>query len=551
MSEISILNGYKIKDKKAVRYYDTISNMKSDTTLKAGMYVKTKGYYSVNDGGNAEYYITDTESLTLYQEELTGGLYAQLIITNDTNVKHFGAKGDGENDDSQYFNRALNFLNIIKVPKGVYLLSNTIELSTTENIKIIGGYGSIIKPNGCIAFSKNGGINEIEFINIEFDLSIELSNGISIINQVTTTGITNSLKVTDCKFISDVKRTNKKAIELIGGMNSVISNCEFDGVYGFYQKQAINTTVNNSRFTRCSYCIYADSNGTNDTYSCGIKISDCFILASICGFKIVANDYFTLINTMIDYTTYPVSLIGQGLGVIDNCYLTSTNGNTVINIKDDTLSQNEYYSGNNTGEISQFIKITNCDLITHCEIDNDTSNINQESICLYVENSYNISVINNSFRFYTHYGIFFKDVSVVNVDNCRFAHNNLYALTNDPYIIDGLRNNSVNNYDADRYVYSNLFNNQGDKFRRYVAQVTNIDIPNVFRDRNYGSVSIPAGSLTATVTTGLYTPIKSLILSCNNNVKAYYTGKGDISTFTIRLSEAQESATEVSWLAIC
>ena len=69
MSEISILNGYKIKDKKAVRYYDTISNMKSDTTLKAGMHVKTKGYYSVNDGGNAEYYITSTESATDYQEE--------------------------------------------------------------------------------------------------------------------------------------------------------------------------------------------------------------------------------------------------------------------------------------------------------------------------------------------------------------------------------------------------------------------------------------------------------------------------------------------------
>ena len=57
--EFSTLNGYKVKDKKAIRYYDTVADMKADTTLKTGMHVKTKGYYSANDGGHGEYIIVN------------------------------------------------------------------------------------------------------------------------------------------------------------------------------------------------------------------------------------------------------------------------------------------------------------------------------------------------------------------------------------------------------------------------------------------------------------------------------------------------------------
>ena len=80
--EFSTLNGYNVKDKKAIRYYDNVASMKSDTTLKEGMYVKTKGYSTINDNGALEYYITSTQSNTEYQEELNNGLYANSIIEN-------------------------------------------------------------------------------------------------------------------------------------------------------------------------------------------------------------------------------------------------------------------------------------------------------------------------------------------------------------------------------------------------------------------------------------------------------------------------------------
>lgn len=90
--EFSTLNGYKVKDKKAIRFYDTVDDMKNDSTLKEGMYAKTKGYYSVNDGGASEYHITGTESNSDYQEELNNGLYATLIVTHKVSLKQLGAK---------------------------------------------------------------------------------------------------------------------------------------------------------------------------------------------------------------------------------------------------------------------------------------------------------------------------------------------------------------------------------------------------------------------------------------------------------------------------
>lgn len=138
MSEISILNGYKIKDKKAVRYYDTISNMKSDTTLKAGMYVKTKGYYSVNDGGNAEYYIRTKTNDDLEDNgsiHFIGDLVAELIVNEFVIPEYFGAYGDSVHDDIIALNKCRDYCinkNIIMkgLSSSVYGISEGFDLLT-------------------------------------------------------------------------------------------------------------------------------------------------------------------------------------------------------------------------------------------------------------------------------------------------------------------------------------------------------------------------------------------------------------------------------------
>ena len=87
MAEISTLNGYKIKDKKAVRFYNTIADMVADTTLKGGMHAITKGYYESGDFGNGEYTIINDNTLVAdggLIHELANGLKAKLI----KNVRH-------------------------------------------------------------------------------------------------------------------------------------------------------------------------------------------------------------------------------------------------------------------------------------------------------------------------------------------------------------------------------------------------------------------------------------------------------------------------------
>ena len=132
-------------DKKTY-YFTNVATMKLATNLKDGDMVVTLGYYEPNDGGEAEYYITDSESLTDYQEELNSGLYATLIVENDIlNVKQLGAKADNTTDNTSVFNKALSYVNryTIYFPYGYYKTSYLNSVTTNTNIKIYGDNANI------------------------------------------------------------------------------------------------------------------------------------------------------------------------------------------------------------------------------------------------------------------------------------------------------------------------------------------------------------------------------------------------------------------------
>lgn len=147
MAEISTLNGYKLKDKKAIRYYNTVADMVADTTLKNGMYAKTKGYYLVNDGGGSEYHITNAESLLNYQESLNNSLYADLILKNSyINVNQYGMKpNDPSFDNSELFNSLIEMCNNkglnIEFNSGVYYFETPINIDYRLKAITIKGQG--------------------------------------------------------------------------------------------------------------------------------------------------------------------------------------------------------------------------------------------------------------------------------------------------------------------------------------------------------------------------------------------------------------------------
>lgn len=146
------LNGYLVKDNKAIHTYDTVASMKADNKLKSGMYIKTKGYYSINDGGNAEYYIRTKTNQDIEDNgsiHVIDNLVAELIVSDNVNIKQFGAKGDNLFDNYSCINACLNYavnngLCVI-VPKGIFITSQGFDVQKSLTLKGVNQNESIIK----------------------------------------------------------------------------------------------------------------------------------------------------------------------------------------------------------------------------------------------------------------------------------------------------------------------------------------------------------------------------------------------------------------------
>lgn len=126
--------------------YNNVADLKADTTLVAGAFCKTKGYYTANDGGEAEYIIREaTESDVDNGGSILiisgGNFVAELIIPNGIlNVKKFGAKGDNTTDDRQAIQNAIDYMTTVSglgktiyFPNGKYLINSSYSRNIVHN----------------------------------------------------------------------------------------------------------------------------------------------------------------------------------------------------------------------------------------------------------------------------------------------------------------------------------------------------------------------------------------------------------------------------------
>lgn len=135
--EVSKINGYDLKDKKAVRYYENVESMKSDTSLKEGMYVKIKGYENANDGMSDEYLIDEQGDIAL-----NNGLYGKIINPNtkkyiDEYIMYttkITENGEEYIDWLQAFNKALSENKTIYLKSHEYYISDTILIENEKSI---------------------------------------------------------------------------------------------------------------------------------------------------------------------------------------------------------------------------------------------------------------------------------------------------------------------------------------------------------------------------------------------------------------------------------
>lgn len=115
-----------------VLVFNSVAEMKASNKVKSGYTIKTLGFYEANDGGGADYVITndigedETDEASIIT--LQKGLYAKLLIEDYVNVKWLGARGNGSNDDSDFLQKAVNLNKKVLIPDGYYALYKGINL---------------------------------------------------------------------------------------------------------------------------------------------------------------------------------------------------------------------------------------------------------------------------------------------------------------------------------------------------------------------------------------------------------------------------------------
>lgn len=186
---------------KSILAYNNIAEMKEATNLVEGSLCKTFGKTLYNDG-LGQFYKVRTITNEDVVDNLTiialhdNTLVAELLPTNEINVKYYGATGDGETDDINAINKALNYAETksiynIYFPEGTYLISN--QLIVFSNLNIYGiGANSILKAKSNFN-DENAYKSMIRLKNPQMDESETNTRNISIKNlALNNNGVTNA-----------------------------------------------------------------------------------------------------------------------------------------------------------------------------------------------------------------------------------------------------------------------------------------------------------------------------------------------------------------------
>lgn len=351
-----------IKLNKKPYYYNTIADMKADSKLKVGDTVITLGYYTLNDGGGAEYKIvggTHTDEGGNYHR-ITNGLFAHLLLKDTTNIKQFGIKGDRTETHDQLnhvFYSLENTNSTLLIPAGQYSIHNVCRFS---NIKIKGiGEAIFIAEED---FSANGMFathNDVELDNLIFDAN-------NIAKQITLDSTdTNYEKITNCVFKNTALNSQNignyptNSALFLSAKDTIVENCKIinNRSHGINLKaHAENSTVvikdtecsGNGTVSDLSATLSAIGICQNSGYSSGSLYRSVQIINCICdnnGASGIATH--SCVNTMItncvtkNNREHGMCFMDGYNGIISNCIL-ENNGAFGIRIQGDYNTNNEH-----------------------------------------------------------------------------------------------------------------------------------------------------------------------------------------------------------------
>lgn len=211
--------------------FDTVADMKQATNLVNGSYARTLGFHSLNDGGGALYYISNTGTADEMSVIAIGSLYA-VLVADKANVKQFGAYGDDTTADDGAITGAYNYAiantKILYFPKATYKVTTSLSLKhcTIECEGTIDNSSSIILgANSTASTITNVSIYKINDIQIEGakDSEFNISHAGNI-TLLVNGNISTNTSIAYCKF----NGIDCSSITLTGSNNGWINENEFN-----------------------------------------------------------------------------------------------------------------------------------------------------------------------------------------------------------------------------------------------------------------------------------------------------------------------------------
>lgn len=210
--------------------YSTFSELKNNAVFTTPTKAYILGFFSPGDGGAAFYSIDTTGTISL---EKSPNFYATLITQPQMNIECFGAKGDGETDDSQILSIASNYNTQIVFGNKTYRIAKPIRIE--NDINWIGNE-TIFKIDSDIALdlTSPGEYSEEDWNNLKEDFENYNRGIFNIKGQTKIEGI--SFKY-DCNFTTakvvenEIVKKEKSGIvvlKIISGKNHYLKNVNIE-----------------------------------------------------------------------------------------------------------------------------------------------------------------------------------------------------------------------------------------------------------------------------------------------------------------------------------
>lgn len=346
--------------------YDTYNDMIADaSTFTNGLRLKTLGYYSINDGGGAEYYVNNSVIASNYQIDLENGLYLNLIIDKTVTPEQFGAYGDGTHDDSVAIKNAIDYGKNVNFGNKTYLCNvsiynsdinitgkNTILKTKLEtNAPILGFYGTENAPLKNITITNINLNGDKENITLNTDChglvfhyidTINLNN-IDIYNIYRSSLLfanSRNINVNNYKAYNSGVSTAKMGcsmVEMYSSINANFNDIIFDTYFGegFLIRKSRNINVNNFKASN-------DTRSGNNAFT----TDDCFELKlnnfnidniNHQGVEINSTENFIITNGKI------TNCYRNGLMI--STYSTETNKASINGVIDNLILDDNYTGG--------------------------------------------------------------------------------------------------------------------------------------------------------------------------------------------------------------